>query len=62
MAYVHAKHERPGSAHGAFRVLILAGEPNLVGFACAGLNTSCPYFYEELEAWKARPAAPPPTQ
>ena len=27
---------------------------NFVGFACAGLNTACPYFYEELAAWKAR--------
>ena len=27
---------------------------NFVGFACAGLNTTCPYFYEELTAWKAR--------
>ena len=27
---------------------------NFVGFACAGLNTTCPYFYDELTAWKAR--------
>ena len=27
---------------------------NFVGFFCAGLNTTCPYFYEELTAWKAR--------
>ena len=27
---------------------------NFVGFACSCLNNTCPYFYEELAAWKAR--------
>ena len=31
---------------------------NFVGFFCAGLNSSCPYVYEELTAWKARTIAP----
>eukprot|EP01045_Picozoa_sp_COSAG04_P016002 COSAG04_NODE_1305_length_7299_cov_19.161389_9_plen_33_part_00 len=25
-----------------------------VGFPCAGLDDVCPWFYEELAAWKAR--------
>ena len=28
---------------------------NFVGFACAGLNDTCPYFYDELAAWRSRP-------
>ena len=34
------------------------GNPNFVGFPCVGLDDVCPWFYEELETWKARPITP----